>query len=177
MSNPQYAPNPKNQKVYRNLQNKKLSDVTAKDIQQLTDPTFIQATNQDALITYNMLNEAMMRDGLPIPNQGKIIATEFTGATQTKIVASANNGEVYQVIGASGLVTAGSGTAVFVLGITDGTNTVRIESLSFTGNNEFNITSTAGPIYVDENLSLSVVSSGGSFPTSADCLIALQRVR
>jgi hypothetical protein len=177
MSNPQYAPNPKNQKVYRNLQNKKLSDVTAKDIQQLTDPTFIQATNQDALITYNMLNKAMMRDGLPIPNQGKIIATEFTGATQTKIVASANNGEVYQVIGASGLVTAGSGTAVFVLGITDGTNTVRIESLSFTGNNEFNITSTAGPIYVDENLSLSVVSSGGSFPTSADCLIALQRVR
>ena len=48
MSNPSYAPNPKKQPVYNNLQNKTLASVEAADIQKLTDPTFIQSSNQDA---------------------------------------------------------------------------------------------------------------------------------
>ena len=100
MSNPQYAPNPKNQKVYRNLQNKKLSDVTAKDIQQLTDPTFIQATNQDALITYNMLNKAMMRDGGIMPDEGGIITQTQTSGS-VAIQFRPPKGEVWKVMGIS----------------------------------------------------------------------------
>ena len=62
--------------MYTNLQNKTLADVTSTDIQRLTDPTFIQATNQDALITYNMVNQAMMRnDSGVLPNKGKIVQT------------------------------------------------------------------------------------------------------
>ncbi len=105
MSNPNYAPNPKNQQIYRNLQNKKLSDVTAKDLQQLTDPTFIQATNQDALLTYNIINQATMRDGGIMPNTGGIetkIQTDNTVYTTFR----PPNGQVWKVMGLAAHNTA-----------------------------------------------------------------------
>ena len=74
MSN--YAPDPEKEQVYVNLQNKTLSNVTTTDINKLTSPTFIQATNQDALLTYNTINRATFRsDGGIIPNKGKVIQT------------------------------------------------------------------------------------------------------
>jgi len=100
MSNPNYAPNPKKQPVYNNLQNKKLSDVTAKDIQQLTDPTFIQATNQDALLTYNTINKAAMRDGNVMPDTGGI---DLQTQTNDSIAVTFRppKGEVWKVMGIS----------------------------------------------------------------------------
>ena len=74
-----YAPNPKKQLVYDNLQTKTLADVTALDIQRLTDPTFIQSSNQDALITYNIVNKAAMRDGNAMPLGGGISLLDQTG--------------------------------------------------------------------------------------------------
>jgi len=169
-------------------QNKLYTDFIGRDVLDGISADNFDSLKNDAFITPENKNffEDMLRVGWlsgqlsssgPMPNTGKIITTAFTGPGETKTVASANAGEVWQITGASGLVSGGSGSAVFVLGITDGVNTVRVESLSFTGNNEFNITSTAGPLYIDENISLSVVSSGGSFPTEATCLISLQRVR
>ena len=177
MSNPNYAPNPKKQQVYRNLQNKKLSDVTAKDIQQLTDPTFIQATNQDALITYNMLNKAAMRDGLPIPNTMKIVSTGVVTSSTTTIVFRPNPSEVWLCQGIQMDASGGAGAVTAVLMYFDGTNEVRIESNSTAGTAEFNITSTAGPLYVSNDVYLQVVTSSVGVGEQAIFNGAFVRVR
>tara|TARA_R100000900_G_C3349131_1_gene166353 strand:- start:2439 stop:2978 length:540 start_codon:yes stop_codon:yes gene_type:complete len=127
MSNPNYAPNPKKQQVYRNLQNKKLSDVTAKDIQQLTDPTFIQATNQDALITYNMLNKAAMRDGLPIPGTNEIIESAVASDAGYTTIHTPKLGEVWQFIsGCANTTTNPTGNITTELDIYDSINNRRM---------------------------------------------------
>jgi len=98
MSN--YAPNPRFEKVYDNLQNKTLANVTADDIEKLTDPTFIQATKQDALITYNIVNKAAMRDGNVMPNTGAIETKIQTDNTEF-VTFRPPNGEVWKVMGIS----------------------------------------------------------------------------
>ncbi len=98
MSNPQYAPNPKKQTVYTNLQNKKLANVTADDIQKLTDPTFIQSTNQDALITYNTINQAAMRDGNIMPDKGGI-ETQIQTDNTLYLTFRPPKGEVWKIMG------------------------------------------------------------------------------
>jgi len=111
MSN--YAPDPMKEKVYDNLQNKTLADVTASDIQSLTDPTFIQATNQDALLTYNIINQAAMRDGGIMPNSGGI---ETQTQTDNTLYVSFRppNGQVWKVMGMSAHNTASpTGTNVY----------------------------------------------------------------
>tara|TARA_R110002072_G_scaffold67576_1_gene165646 strand:- start:1423 stop:1986 length:564 start_codon:yes stop_codon:yes gene_type:complete len=100
-----YAPDPKKQLVYTNLQNKTLADVTADDIQKLTDPTFIQATNQDALITYNIVNRAAMRDGTPMPLSGKIALYTQTDDNDYQYFQPPK-GEVWRVVGVSALNSA-----------------------------------------------------------------------
>ena len=97
-----YAPDPKKQQVFTNLQNKTLSDVTGDDIAKLTDPTFIQATNQDALITYNVVNQAAMRDGQPMPDKGGIAYYTQTDANVKNDVRPPK-GEVWQIMGISAL--------------------------------------------------------------------------
>ena len=98
MSN--YAPDPKKEQVYVNLQNKTLANVTAEDIQRLTNPTFIQATNQDALITYNTVNKAAMRDGQIMPDSGGILTQTQTDGT-VAIRFRPPVGEVWKVMGIS----------------------------------------------------------------------------
>lgn len=94
MSN--YAPDPRAEKVYDNLQNKTLADVTAEDIQKLTDPTFIQATNQDALLTYNTINQAAMRNGSSMPDKGKMESQTQT-VNDVPIVIRPPKGEVWKL--------------------------------------------------------------------------------
>tara|TARA_R110002020_G_scaffold273081_1_gene488080 strand:+ start:171 stop:710 length:540 start_codon:yes stop_codon:yes gene_type:complete len=179
MSNPQYAPNPKNQKVYRNLQNKKLSDVTAKDIQQLTDPTFIQATNQDALITYNMLNQAAMRNGLPIPASMKNGRVEATSSGTQYTILSPLKGEVWQVVGAFSTSGSGiSGTVYLEVKLRDLVNasTAEIISTSTSSGTDVPMTETTqNPLYIDENMALQVEATG-TF-TSIFFVVPLIRVR
>jgi len=182
MSNPQYAPNPKNQKVYRNLQNKKLSDVTAKDIQQLTDPTFIQATNQDALITYNMLNEAMMRNGLPMPATAKIVQAESTTSSAVIEIFTPNKGEVWKVEGFAFNKTGLAGTVAARLIADDGNQITSIDMsmiyLSSTQDpasaNEDNFHT----FHVDENITLrGTAYFGGGFPTGEKVIFQVYLVR
>ena len=106
MSN--YAPDPQKEQVYVNLQNKTLDSVTTTDINKLTSPTFIQATNQDALLTYNTINRATFRsDGGIIPNKGKIIQT--TGDSD-RLQFQPELGECWRFAGGDILET---GTATF----------------------------------------------------------------
>jgi len=97
----EYAPDPKKQQVYENLQNKTLSNVAASDIQRLTDPTFIQGTNQDALLTYNTVNQAAMRDGGPMPGTSQVVTTGNLDDTQTVVVFRPAIGEVWQLMAMS----------------------------------------------------------------------------
>jgi len=119
MSN--YAPDPLKEQVYTNLQNKTLSAVTADDIQKLTDPTFLQATNQDALITYNTINQAAMRDGNIMPDKGGIQTQTQTDNT-LYITFRPSKGEVWKVMGISAINTATpSGTNVYNTFLSDET--------------------------------------------------------
>ena len=181
MSNPQYAPNPKTQKVYRNLQNKKLSDVTAKDIQQLTDPTFIQATNQDALITYNMLNKAMMRDGGPMPNTSFNTQVTITasGSGNGQVVFTPELGEVWSIQGMTFQESLSSGNATMYIGLQDSSGLITYFLINGTGGSpwapdaDFN-----KMVYLDSNMSLFVYAFG-TFGTgeSVICTFNLIRVR
>jgi hypothetical protein len=129
MSN--YAPDPEKEQVYVNLQNKTLSNVTTTDINKLTSPTFIQATNQDALLTYNTINRATFRsDGGIIPNKGKVIQT--TGDSD-RIQFQPELGEAWRFAGGDILEQAtGTFTVNFQLRDLDG-NIAFIGSASSTG--------------------------------------------
>ena len=146
---------------------------------QVRNQVTLQLSNLELLNVLNTIGQVTNTQSQsgPIPKTGKIVKTNFTAASQNKVVATAQPGEVFQVMGACANNVSGSGTFTFVLSFTDGTDSVRIESLTGSGYNEFNITSTAGPMFIDENISLEVDSSGGSFPTNVDILVALQRVR
>jgi len=98
MSN--YAPNPEAQDIYKGLAQQKLSDVTGSQIQNLTDPVFIQAENQDRLITMNIINEAAMRDGGIMPDEGTILTQTQTSGS-VAIEFRPPKGEVWKVMGIS----------------------------------------------------------------------------
>jgi len=98
MSN--YAPDPANEEIYNNLQNKTLSNVEANDIQKLTNPTFLQSTNQDDLITYNIVNQAAGRTGQIMPNKGSIIKYVQTSNDEQAVVRPPL-GEVWEIMGIS----------------------------------------------------------------------------
>ncbi len=176
-----FAPPPKDSSLYQQLESTTLQTLTADQLDTIRAKTFSQGTegNEDEYRRILLLGLAADQLSLsgPLPNTGRIQKTNYTAATQSKTVASCNEGEVWQVMGACANRVAASGTFTFVLSFTDGVDSVRIESVSGTGYNEFNITSTAGPIYIDENISLKCDSSGGSFPSDVDILVALQRVR
>ena len=164
MSN--YAPDPRAEKVYDNLQNKTLADVTAEDIQKLTNPTFIQATNQDALLTYNTINKAAMRDGSPIPSTAKFVSVTVTD-TDKETLFQPKIGELWMLQGIGAVVSGGSGTRTFAAYLYDGTTELNWLSVStsggnltFTGEGEYPDV----PLYFDHNMFVRVQSTG-SFTT------------
>ena len=181
MSN--YAPNPSFEKVYDNLQNKTLANVSAEDIQKLTDPTFIQATNQDALLTYNTINQAAMRNGGPMPNTIKIISTTVTDNTLTTGF-TVNKGEVYQLMTIGATVDSPSGANTYEFFMT-GTNTagstksIKWYYLSTSNNVEPVFQSDEDfpdmAMYFDENVTFQF-KVGGSY-TDATISVAMIRVR
>ena len=111
MSN--YAPNPKKQSVYEGLAQQKLSDVTAADIELFTKPTFIQAENQDALLTYNIINQAAMRSGTPMQNGMKIVQSATSDSD--RIWFRPEIGECYQFVGGDMLSSGGTASINYEL--------------------------------------------------------------
>lgn len=108
MSN--YAPNPEAQDIYKGLAQQKLGDVTGSQIANLTDPVFLQAKNQNDLITMNIINEAAMRNGLPMPDTQKIIQTTYTSTGDDAIFFQPPRGEVWMLVGGDTLGSGGTGT-------------------------------------------------------------------
>ena len=172
----------KESELYDPYNTKTLGGTTKLDVEtyeNVQNSIHLERTNRKLLELTDLIGKVTntRSSSGPLPGTGKIEKTNFTAATQSKIVASAQAGEVWQVMGACANRVAASGTFTFVLAFTNGVDSVRIESLTGSGYNEFNITSTAGPMFIDENISLECDSSGGSFPSDVDILVALQRVR
>ena len=119
MTSHNYAPDAKKQDAYTQLQNFKLSNVTAQDIDRVTQNTFIQATNQDALITYNTINKAAMRDGQPMPETQKLVQATYTDNGSNDFFVP-SKGEVWILVGGDTLATGGTGTVSFQLKQSDG---------------------------------------------------------
>ena len=98
MSN--YAPDPKKERIYSDLATIPLSEVTAEQIETLTDPVTLSASNQDALITMDIVNKAAMREGTPMPNTGEIKSYVQSDANVAINIAPPK-GEVWKIQGIS----------------------------------------------------------------------------
>ena len=175
----EYAPDPKKQQVYVNLQNKTLSNVSASDIQILTDPTFIQATNQDALLTYNTVNQAAMRDGKPMPETCVVTATQSTESGTKYTVKLPNLGESWMILNAHVLVVSPSGNISHELYWLDNNNS-RSMLWFFHSSSSSNLTlqqdtDWTPPFFFDSNLTLQYEATG-TF-TSSTINIMMLRVR
>ena len=95
-----YAPNPNNQDIYNQLATISLNDVTAEQIDNLTNPVKLSSVNQDALITMDIVNRASKRTGVPMPNQGTIIQYTQT-SDSTQAVIRPPPGEVWEIMNVS----------------------------------------------------------------------------
>ena len=180
MTSHNYAPDPKKEQAYTQLQNFTLSNVTAQDIDRVTQDTFIQATNQDALITYNTVNKAAMRDGLPIPKTGQIINITASDAGNNYDILVPEPGEVWSVIALSYIVNGISGTLSHLVymngtysGAPGGSVVISEKSSSDAGDNFGDVD--YSPLHIDENLKLAYTFYGSATSVSVRC--AAIRVR
>jgi hypothetical protein len=176
MSN--YAPNPKKQSIYNNLAQKRLDDVSASEIQRQTDPVFLQAENQDDLITMNIINQAAMRNGLPIPDTQKIEAQTFTSAGYRNYLTP-SKGEVLLLMGVSvASVTNLTGNVVVEVDINDGTNRVLLFDSSHSSSSDFPIIESGAmsPIYLTYPNTLRLRCEG-TFDSVNDVSVLYCRVR
>jgi len=179
MSN--YAPDPKKERIYSDLATIPLSEVTAEQIQTLTNPVTLSASNQDALITMNTINRSAMRDGMAMPDTGIIVkVTSTDNATLT--ILKPNPGEVWQLNAAS--ATATGGAVRFKLGLITGdvpditSDFVEIADVSPTSTStQFSFVDLPGPLYVDSKTWMVINFSSLGVGEEGDCRVAFVRVR
>ena len=99
MSN--YAPNPTKEQLYNQLATIDLENVTAEQIQNLTNPVKLSSDNQDSLLTMNTVNKAAMRDtGTPMPN-GATIVKYVQATNDEQAIVRPPVGEAWEIIGIS----------------------------------------------------------------------------
>lgn len=155
-----YAPNPEAQDIYKGLAQQKLGDVEPSVIANLTDPVFIQAKNQNDLISMNIINESVFRsDGGPLPNKGKVVQTSGSG---DRIQFQPQRGEVWKLNGGDILET---GTSTFTVGFQlrdlDG-NIAFIGTSSSTGQEPITVDSFfEGEIFITNSLYLYIDVQAG----------------
>jgi len=178
MSN--YAPNPKKQTVYDGLAQKKLSDIGSEDITRFSDPTFVMAENQDALITYNTINEAMFRQsGTPMPDKMKIQLTSSSSDGSKVEIITPNEGEVWEIYSGQAVVTGISGSVIHEFYLTDN-NSSREMLIYYNSSSSSNILLVQDadwiyPFRIDSNMTLKYEASG-TFTTS-QLFLQMTRIR
>ena len=172
MSN--YAPNPNNQDIYNQLATIPLSEVTAEQIETLTNPVTLSSNNQDSLLTMNTVNKAAMRDGSPMPGTGKIINITATDAGNNYDLLVPAKGEVWQIIGISYIVNSISGTLSHLVymngtysGAPGGSVVVSEKSSTDAGDNFGDVD--YSPLHIDENLKIAYTFYGSATSVSVRC--------
>lgn len=124
--------------IYSNLNSKKLSDVSAGDIEIVTSPLHIQKSNEDALRTTVLINEASMRDGGIIPDSGEVKTYTQTNDSDYQFIIPPD-GEVWMIQGISSTVDAsGANTSYLYLtspGLTATADMVYLSSIASSSDN------------------------------------------
>ena len=113
----------------------------------------------------------------PIPSTHKIASTGAVTSSTNTVLFRPDPGQVWVCTGVQQDSSAGSGSVTAVLMYYDGSNEVRIEAASTSGITEFNITSTAGPLYVTNDVYLRIVTSSVAAGAQATFNASVIRVR
>ena len=146
-------------RIYEQLNTKTLGDVEAIDIQALQDKVHIQEINKQELETYNLINEAAMRNGLPIPGTGFIVTdSRAVDGNETALLFQPAVGEVWQLTGAATGTLTGARIELRLVAHTGGDVEIGAETASATQYDPFG----SAPIYLDSNVYLNVFYIGGT---------------
>jgi len=186
-----YAPDPKKESIYSALAQKTLSDVTAADIELQTNPVFIQAANQDALLTFNTVNQAAMRDGGPMPATSQVVNTGNLDDTGTVSVFRPAVGEVWQLMAmsldpnGSNAAHRGIGFIVDFSSLASSSDPTNLSGANFVEIFDASLSTSAEsltydtPLYLDHNtyFALNVVTLDTSAGDTLALKIAMIRVR
>lgn len=97
--------------IWDQLNTKTIKDVASEDIQRQSNAIHIEEKNRQALMDIALINKSGMRDGLVMPDQGKIIQT--TGDSD-RIQFQPNPGEVWLFVGGDWLSQSGGTSAMNV---------------------------------------------------------------
>ena len=93
--------------IWDQLNTKTIKDVASEDIQRQSNALHLEENNRQALMDVALINKSQLRDGNPIPDQGKIVQT--TGDSD-RIQFQPDPGQVWEFVGGDILET---GTATF----------------------------------------------------------------
>ena len=131
----------------------------------------MEALNIMGQITNMQSQSGPLAGTMKMANTGRIVSSTDTTLFQP------DAGQVWVCTGVQIDASAGSGSVTSVLHYYDGTNEVRIEAASTSGIAEYNITSTAGPLYVTSDVYLRITTS--SVGAGEECVVngAFVRVR
>jgi hypothetical protein len=152
---------------------------TASDFDLVKNQVHIQEENFQLMEALNVMGQLtnMQSQSGPIPGTMKMANTGRIVASTNTTLFQPDAGQVWVCSGVQIDASAGSGSVTAVLNYFDGTNEVRIEAASTAGIAEFNITSTAGPLYVSSDVYLRITTS--SVGAGEECVVngAFVRVR
>ena len=147
---------------------------------QVKNQVTLQLDNVELLNLLNMIGQVTNTQSQsgPIVNTMKMLDTGRIIANGTYDVFRPDSGQVWVCSGMQLDASAGSGSVTAVLHYENASGgEVRIEAASTSGTAEFNITSTAGPLYLSRDVWLRVTISG--LTTGEECVVngAVVRVR
>jgi hypothetical protein len=97
--------------LWDQLNTKTIKDVASTDIQRLSDAIHLEEQNRNALMDVVLINKSQLRDGSPMPDQGKIVQT--TGDSD-RIQFQPEPGQVWLFVGGDWLSQSGGTSAMNV---------------------------------------------------------------
>lgn len=107
--------------VWNQLNTKKIGDSPSNEIATVTDAIHLQESNIDALQATHLINQVTFRDGLPIPDEGKIVQTS---GDSDRIQFQPEKGECWLFIGGDWLSSSGTSAMNIELRDADGNATL-----------------------------------------------------
>jgi hypothetical protein len=181
-----FAPPPSESKLYRDLKNIKLDELTAVQFDSLKGALFAQGvdSSEDEMRRLNLVGQASNQQSAsgPIPGTTKIVSDAQVGdATTAEVFRPDNDKSVWSLDTAD--VTHGGGAGASIrtrLKLYDGSNLIEIGDESFAGNtNPFEPKGDFGPVYVtyDVYLVQQVTGSTGGDEETSTVNVSVTRVR
>jgi len=110
--------------IWDQLNTKKLGDRPGTDLDQQTKDIHIQETNRSSLEDTNLINQASMRDGRPIPGTQKVHEGPTVTDNTRTIAFTPEPGEVWSVMNITCHFTNHSGTSGVYLYVYDTANAI-----------------------------------------------------